>query len=65
MLMLMFSILDVYVVSVDVQAVCVDGGRLVKVNPEVQENSVLHKNSDQMMKRSYTEELRRDPAPDK
>lgn len=65
MLMLMFSILDVYVVSVDIQAVCVDGGRLVKVNPEVQENSVLHKNSDQMMKRSYTEELRRDPAPDK
>lgn len=50
------------VVSLDVQAVCVDGGRLIKLNPEVQENSVPHKNSDQIMKRTYTEELRRDPA---
>ncbi|KAI5095460.1 lethal(3)malignant brain tumor-like protein 1 isoform X1 [Silurus meridionalis] len=50
--------------SSDVQAVCVDSCRLVKVNQEVQENSVPHKNSDQMMKRNYTEELRRDPAPD-
>ncbi|XP_060749814.1 lethal(3)malignant brain tumor-like protein 1 isoform X2 [Tachysurus vachellii] len=50
--------------SADVQAMCVDGARLIKANPEVQENSVLHKNNDQMMKRSYNEELRRDPAPD-
>lgn len=53
------------VVSLDVQAVCVDGGRLIKLNPEVQENSVPHKTSDQIMKRTYTEELRRDPAPAK
>lgn len=53
------------VVSPDVQAVCVDGGRLIKMNPEVQENSVPHKNSDQIMKRTYAEELRRDPTPDK
>ncbi|XP_047016353.1 lethal(3)malignant brain tumor-like protein 1 isoform X1 [Ictalurus punctatus] len=50
--------------SADVQAVCVDGGRLIKVTPEVQENSGPHRNSDQMMKRTYTDELRRDPAPD-
>lgn len=53
---------EVCVVSLDVR---VDGARLVKLSPEVQENSSLHKDSDQILKRSYSEELRRDPVPEK
>ncbi|XP_062871426.1 lethal(3)malignant brain tumor-like protein 1 [Trichomycterus rosablanca] len=47
----------------DVRAVSAENVRLIKVHPELQETSVLHKSSDQTSRRSYSEELRRDPGP--